>query len=165
MNLKHLVAQLMRRTPGLYALTYRLVQAFTARTTIGVTGAIFNQKGEVLLLEHVFRNRRPWGLGGGWVGRRESPQDALRRELMEEVGLAVDVGPPLLVELSDDSGYLETSFLCAAEGEVSHLSGEILSARWVSPTALPDDLKSFDRRVIRQAQALHGRWLEGRPQG
>lgn len=156
-RLKRSVARLMRRFPFLYPALVYLLKAVAARFTVGVTGVVFNSSGEILLLEHVFRGRYPWGLPGGWVRRRERPQDALRRELMEEVGLAVRVGPPVTVELDGPPGHLETGFLCEVEGEVNHLSGEILTARWFHPDALPDRLHWLDREMIRRALELRER--------
>jgi 8-oxo-dGTP pyrophosphatase MutT (NUDIX family) len=144
----------MRRFPFLYPLISRLIGLFAARFTVGVTGVVFNERGEILLLEHVFRGRYPWGLPGGWVNRHERPQDALRRELIEEVGLPVRVGPPLLVDLDDLPGHLETAFLCEVEGEVGLLSNEILAARWIPPDALPDGLKPLDREMVKRALRL-----------
>ncbi|HIE37563.1 MAG TPA: NUDIX hydrolase [Anaerolineae bacterium] len=157
MRLKRSVAYLMRRAPLLYPLLARLINLASARFTVGVTGVVFNRRGEVLLLEHVFRGRYPWGLPGGWVRRRERPQDALRRELLEEVGLAVRVGPPIWIELDGPPGHLETCFLCEVEGEMDHLSGEVLTACWVSPHTLPEGLYWLDQEMIQRAQALRDR--------
>ncbi|HEC33789.1 MAG TPA: NUDIX hydrolase [Chloroflexi bacterium] len=163
MNPKRSIAYLMRRFPFLYPLLVYLLKTVAARFTVGVTGVVFNQEGDVLLLEHVFRGHYPWGLPGGWVRRRERPQDGLRRELLEEVGLAVRVGPTILVELDGPPGHLETGFLCEIEGEMDHLSGEILAACWVSPDALPDGLYWLDREMIQRAQALRDRPMGQQP--
>lgn len=144
----------MRRFPFLYPLLSRLIGLIAARFTVGVTGVIFNERGEILLLEHVFRGRYPWGLPGGWVGWRERPQDALERELREEVGLTIRVGLPILVDLNDIPGHLETAFVCEVTGELGDFSNEILAARWVSPDALPEGLKPIEREIIRRALAL-----------
>jgi 8-oxo-dGTP pyrophosphatase MutT (NUDIX family) len=151
------VAGLMRQFPFLYPLLSRLIGLFAARFTVGVTGVVFNEQGEILLLEHVFRGRYPWGLPGGWVGRHERPQDALRRELIEEVGLSVRVGLPLLVDLDDLPGHLETAFLCEVEGEVGPLSNEILAIRWVPPEELPEGLKPLEREMVGRALSLRQR--------
>ncbi len=156
---KRFVARWMRRTPFLYSLLVHLINLVAPRFTVGVTGVVVNDRGEVLLLEHVFRGRYPWGLPGGWVRRRERPQDALRRELMEEVGLAVRVGPPVLVELDGPPSHLETAFLCTVEGRMDRFSGEILAARWVAPDDLPNGLYWLDREMIRRALELRRqRW-------
>ncbi len=151
---KRLLARFLRALSCFYPWMMRLAQARAARFTVGVTGVVFNAQGHVLLLEHVFRASHPWGLPGGWVEKRERPQNALRRELWEEIGLRVHVGPPVLVDLGAVPGHLETIFLCEVDGEAGPLSGEILAARWVSPDALPEGLKPLDYEAIRRAVGL-----------
>lgn len=53
--------------------------------TLGVTAVVTNDKGEVLLVRHTYR--KGWFLPGGGVKRGESIEQALRRELFEEVGI------------------------------------------------------------------------------
>jgi len=55
---------------------------------IGVNGAIFNEAGQILL-----ENRSDdllWGIPGGWVDVCEGPEDAIKREFMEETNLVVE---------------------------------------------------------------------------
>jgi ADP-ribose pyrophosphatase YjhB (NUDIX family) len=63
-----------------------LARALVAPVVLGVTGAIFDSGGRVLLVKQSYM--RGWRLPGGGVGRGEAPSLALRRELAEEVGLA-----------------------------------------------------------------------------
>jgi|YNPBryantNP2012_1023418.scaffolds.fasta_scaffold13880_3 8-oxo-dGTP diphosphatase len=144
----------MRHVPLAYTLTLCGVKAIAARYTVGVTGVILNAAGQVLILQHVFRRDYPWGLPGGWVRHNETPQQALRRELLEETGLDIRVGPPLLVGPGRLPRHLETGFLCRAEGETTHLSSEILAARWVDPDALPADMSPQDVDMVRLAAGL-----------
>jgi ADP-ribose pyrophosphatase YjhB (NUDIX family) len=62
------------------------LRALVAPTVLGVTGAVFNDRGQVLLVRH--RYQPGWRLPGGGVARGEPPQAAILRELAEEVGLS-----------------------------------------------------------------------------
>ena len=161
-DLKRTIARWLRRVPFLYTIFVYVLNCVSPSFTNGVTGVIFNQQGHVLLLEHVFRLQYPWGLPGGWMGRREQPQEALQRELMEEIGLPIRVGPPLHIELNGPPRHLETGFLCQIQGEVAHLSNEILTARWFPLDELPE-LHRIDREMIRRGavvRAAQSWWAE-----
>jgi len=119
------------------------------RFTAGVVGVVLNSRGEVLLVEHVFHPRAPWGLPGGWLERGETPIQGLQRELREEMGIQVSVSRPLLVE----TGYyyqshLDIAFLCQAESEVSSLSSELLDYRWTNLEDLPEMLPFHHAAVL-----------------
>lgn len=60
-------------------------KALLSPTAFGVSGALFDQAGRVLLVR--LRYRAGWQFPGGGVGRGEPPQGAVLRELSEEVGL------------------------------------------------------------------------------
>jgi 8-oxo-dGTP pyrophosphatase MutT (NUDIX family) len=60
-------------------------RAIWTPTAMGVTGAVFDAQGRVLLVEH--RYTPGWRLPGGGVGRGEATRPAILRELHEEVGL------------------------------------------------------------------------------
>ena len=61
-----------------------------ARFTVSVAAMLFDDRGRILLLEHVFRADRGWGVPGGFIGKHEPPEEALRRELREEVSIEID---------------------------------------------------------------------------
>jgi ADP-ribose pyrophosphatase YjhB (NUDIX family) len=58
---------------------------------VGAVALIQDERGRVLLLEHTYRTQAPWGLPGGWLKKRETPQEGLKRELAEETGMDVEV--------------------------------------------------------------------------
>ena len=137
----------------------RLVQIIWRRVrqpwiTVGALGAVFDDEGRLLIVEHVFHPRCPWGLPGGWMNRNEDPADTIRRELYEETGLTVTVEEILLIQrTSEVQSHLDVAMLCrAAPGPVT-LSSELLAYRWCDPTdkANMPKLIAFHRQVIKAA--------------
>jgi 8-oxo-dGTP pyrophosphatase MutT (NUDIX family) len=61
------------------------VRALAAPVAFGVAGAIFDDRGRVLLVRQSYAPG--WRLPGGGVGRGEAAPKAILRELSEEVGL------------------------------------------------------------------------------
>ncbi len=64
---------------------FMTARAIWAPTAMGVAGAVYDAQGRILLVKH--RYNPGWRLPGGGVDRGEPPQNAILRELAEEVGL------------------------------------------------------------------------------
>lgn len=143
------LAAALRRVPNLLKLAYYVYRFFQPKYTIGVVGIIFNDAREVLLVEHVFHPRIPWGLPGGWVGFNEDPQTAVTRELAEELGLTVSNLQLIHVEKTQFH-HLDLAFTCHANNEVNKLSVELLGYRYWSLDQLPR-LHGFQYRAIMRA--------------
>ena len=67
---------------------------FQNQFLVGVTGVIFNEKNEVLLFKHTYR-QHSWSLPGGYLKSGEHPAEALEREIKEESSLVVSIDEPL----------------------------------------------------------------------
>lgn len=132
-----------RRLPG--PVKRVLVRAGTPSYTIGAV-CVFEHHGQMLMLWQP--HRRGWSLPGGLLDRGERPQDAVAREVREEVGLAIDPGDPIAWGVHPHSQSVDIVFRV----QVDHrprlsLAAEARKARWWSPEELGDaDLET--RRIL-----------------
>jgi 8-oxo-dGTP pyrophosphatase MutT (NUDIX family) len=83
---------------------------------IRAAGIILNTKQELLLVRHVDHTGEWWVPPGGGLSEQDfSTMDTVQREVFEETGLTVDVGPLLYVrefsETSADIHHLEIFYL------------------------------------------------------
>ncbi len=139
------------------------VRLFAPRQFVGVVGAVFNDSGQVLLVEHVFRPSYPWGLPGGWLEPGEHPAEGVRRELMEELGMRVETGDLLVCEPQGGSVGAPTglglAYYCRLlEEQPDTQRGrhgfEVLSIRWVHPDQINLRLTPIDREAIRRGHQV-----------
>ena len=63
---------------------------FQTKFLVGVTGVIFNDRREVLLLKHTYRSHA-WSLPGGYLETGEHPRESLEREIKEEAGFVISI--------------------------------------------------------------------------
>ena len=83
--LTNFLGAIWRQLPG--GVRRRLSRLGQSRFTVTTAAFIFDDDGRILLLEHVFRPDSGWGVPGGFLSQAEQPEDGLRRELREEIGL------------------------------------------------------------------------------
>jgi len=134
------------------------------RPVLGV-GAVVLCGEQVLLVK---RGSPPsqglWSLPGGAVELGEGLEQAVAREVLEETGLAVEVGPLLGVFerlLEDSQGRLEyhyvlLDYLCRAEMTPPKAGDDAAAARWVALRDLDQAGLTPDTiQVIRKAADLH----------
>jgi ADP-ribose pyrophosphatase YjhB (NUDIX family) len=70
-----------------------LLWCLNARYLIGVTGLVWDERGRLLLVRQTYVPPPGWGLPGGWLEAGEGLEACARRELREELGYEVVVGP------------------------------------------------------------------------
>ena len=143
------LSHFLRRNSWIVAFAYRIKRVFQPKYTMGVVGVIFDNQQRILLVEHVFHPKRPWGLPGGWIDRREDPKDALERELQEELQLSVNMGNILLAEFHHGN-HLDLAYVCQPISEIGELSFELLQYRWFNIEDMPK-LHRFHHNAITQA--------------
>lgn len=66
------------------------------RKWMSAAALIFNDEGNILIVKPTYKPG--WELPGGGIDEEESPLDALKRELREELGLHINPGSLLCVE-------------------------------------------------------------------
>ncbi len=104
---------------------------------VGAMALIQDEQGRILVLEHTYRRKVPWGLPGGWLKHAESPEAGLAREVLEETGLRVRVETLLAAGFWDGS-QLDLLYRCVIESGAYSGSDETRRHRWVLPADLPE---------------------------
>jgi 8-oxo-dGTP diphosphatase len=105
----------------------------------GASVVLFDPEGHVLLIHEDYGDRR-WGLPGGMIEADESPQDAARRETLEETGLEVEIGERIGHYEEDHGDHAHLIFVFAGVvvgGTLAPNDGEIAEVRWVDPEDMP----------------------------
>jgi 8-oxo-dGTP diphosphatase len=128
-----------RRLPPF--LRRRIVRVMTPSFTVGAICLIERPDGKVLLVHQVYRTA--WGVPGGLSKRGEDIAACAKREVLEEVGLEVDlVGEPAVVV---DAGPQRVDVVYRARpapdvdlSDVRPRSPEIREVRWFALDELPE---------------------------
>ena len=139
-----------------------MAREFPDAPVIGV-GAVILQRGKVLIVKRAHAPRKgEWSLPGGRVELGESLVEATRREIREETGLDVDVGP--LIELFDrihrrhervQYHFVIADYLCTPRGGNLAASDDAEEVAWVDPGNLEAfGINEHALRVIRKGLAM-----------
>lgn len=83
---------------------------FQNQFLVGATGIIFNEKNQILLFKHTYR-QHSWSLPGGYLKAGEHPAEALEREIKEESGLVVSVDDQLKTRTDRDGARLDMCYI------------------------------------------------------
>lgn len=122
-----------------------------ARFTVTAAAIVFDEQSRVLVLRHRFRPGTGWGLPGGFIEAGEQPDEAVRRELREEVGLELAAVQLVTTRTFKKPRQIEIVFRCRPRGDASPQSVEIRNASWFAIDALPEGLPADQRRLINVA--------------
>jgi len=153
--LKSLLGAIFRRTPIHVRRLYARV--FNARFSVTAGAIVIDDTGRLLLLKHVFRAGSGWGIPGGFIQAGEQPEEALRRELREEVGLELESAEIAFIRTLKRIKQIEILFFCRPRGKAEPNSVEVEEIGWFSPDSLPRTLPEDQRLLIERALSYRGK--------
>ena len=133
------------------------------RPIVGV-GAVIVDEGKVVLVRRRFEPLKGhWSLPGGMVEIGESLEAAVAREMFEETGLEVEVGPVIEVfdRITRDEErrvryhYVLVDYLCWQTSGSLRAGSDVDDAIWVDPESLAEySLTEKGISVIRRGMTL-----------
>jgi ADP-ribose pyrophosphatase YjhB (NUDIX family) len=136
----------------------RFMTAAHDRFLVGVTGLGVDGDGKVLLARHRF-GAPQWRFLGGFLHPRERVEDALAREIREETGLVVEIGPVLEVVTGYRWERVEIVFAYRVSSGSAALTSEILELRSFAADALPE-VRADQRGLIERHSAAAIGWAQ-----
>jgi 8-oxo-dGTP diphosphatase len=147
------LALVWRALPG--GLQTPIIRLLAPTFLVGVSAVCLNQRHQALLVEHRFaKAHERWGLPGGLMARGEAPEISLRREVLEETGLAVTDLSPLLTD--GFGSFVNLVFLGRVDRDPSHLQQTELTAwRWVDPATVDLPMRAHHRRALHLVSRHH----------
>ena len=135
---------------------------YPAAPVVGVGGVVVRD-GRALIVRRAHEPRRgEWSIPGGAVELGERLTDAVRRELREETGLDVEVGPVLEMfdRIHHDAAgvvryhFVIVDFVCAAPDGVAVAGTDAAAVAWVTADQLDAyGVNPHAAAVIRKALA------------
>lgn len=144
--LKKIVGFVWRRLPN--KLGKKIIRAGQSKFSVSSGGIITDDRGKILLLNHVFRAGSGWGVPGGFINHGEQPEVALQRELREEIGLKLKNVKVFSVQTIGK--HIEILLTAEADGEIKLKSFEINKAEWFAVEELPDGMSNSQKAAIRK---------------
>lgn len=144
----------------------QVVRTLSPTFTVGAICFIERDGGDILLVRLAYREH--WGVPGGLLQRGEDAADGARREVFEEVGLAVElVGEPAVVVDPEprrvDVVYRARPVTGTDPSAARPCSPEIIEVRWFPRDGLPElqhesvgALLALERASIRQVRSDGG---------
>ena len=113
------------------------VRVATPNFTVGAVGLLTDDGSRLLMVRPTYR--KGWLPPGGFLGKRETPVQALHREISEELGLLVDFAEPhrVFFDVKRQAVTFISVGVLPPGTEPRSRSAELSEVRWFALDALP----------------------------
>ncbi len=142
-------------------------RTYPSRPIVGVGGVIVDGDHVVLIKRKYEPLALRWSIPGGTLEVGESLETGVARELVEETGLIVRVGPVIEVFdriLHDEDGrvkyhFVLVDYLCVPVGGALQAGDDVSHAEWAHFDGLaPYELTDKANEVLRRAREMPRSW-------
>ncbi|MFJ4779193.1 NUDIX hydrolase [Streptomyces sp. NPDC088762] len=124
----------------------------TPRHSVSVAGVVVRDDGRLLAIRRA--DNGTWELPGGVLELAETPEDGVRREVLEETGIHVEVDQLTGVYKNTTAGVVALVFHCKPSGGSERLSGETTAVHWLTRQQVTERMSEV--YAIRLLDALDG---------
>jgi 8-oxo-dGTP diphosphatase len=137
-----------------YRIAYRVAQViwFVLRPDVHGVKGMLRDGDRVLLVRHTYGDRRRWDVPGGHVHSGEPPDDAVLREMREELGIEAAWEPVGSIPATTDHKHERVHCFVAehpaVRGRLVLARGEIAEAQWFALDALPARIGELSLRSL-----------------
>jgi 8-oxo-dGTP pyrophosphatase MutT (NUDIX family) len=138
----------------------RILDRTQPRFLVGVVGLGVDPNGRVILARHRF-GAPEWRFLGGFLSPRERLEDALAREVREETGIEIEVGPILEANQGYRWQRVELVYAYRTVAGAERLSEELVEVRAFDPADLPD-VRADQRGIIERHAKQAAEWAQKR---
>lgn len=145
--LMQLLGKIWKRMPR--AMRARVARSIQVKFTVSAAAVVTDDKGRVLLLNHILRPDSGWGIPGGFVDRGEQPEATLRREVREETGIELE--DVRMHRVRTLGRHIEVIFTARGIGEARVMSREITELAWFEIDAMPAEMSVDQQFLVRNA--------------
>lgn len=135
----------------------RIMRILQDEFLIGVTGIIFDDKNDVLLVNHSYRDGSRWSLPGGYIKTGEHPKEGLEREIKEETGLIVSADERMKIRTDRETARLDITYMGILMGGQLKLSSEVKEVGFFAFDKLPQISKNqliFIDKALKKRAAI-----------
>jgi 8-oxo-dGTP diphosphatase len=140
------LGKIWSRLPGFAR--WGMVRLSQPTFTVSAGAIVLNPRNEVLLLHHILRPGSGWGIPGGFLDRGEQPDEAVRREVLEETG--IEISDVSLIRMQTLNRHIEFVYSARSDGDPRVLSREITELGWFRRESLPVGLPKAHRDLIEE---------------